>query len=619
MSTKKIQIIGNLGAKVYTQNTEPTEAQDGALWIDLDEESFGSSSNAVLYTEQTLTEEQQAQARANIGAANVLEVEPADDDIPKVFIDGIIPTTKDDQLAELTYISKTKTFHAYLKIKCQGNTSMQFDKKNFTIKMYSDEARDIKMKEVFRDWKCESHKYVLKANYVDHTHARNIVSANLWYQTVASRPDYANLPMELKNSPRNGAIDGFPIKVYANGDYQGIYTWNIPKDDWTFGMDENDEKHIVLQAETNTSDMNPCNFNALWDGTDGTDWSVEVGVNSEAVKTSLNNLIDCVMNTDDTTFRDTIGEYLDVQSAIDYIIHCTAIYAVDNVAKNLLLATYDGVKWFCSAYDMDATFGSNYDGTLAVPANEYWPWNELTNVGLWTRIRKVFSAELLQRYNELKETVYSKWNMITTFEHFTDPIGNDLYAEDLEIYSNIPTLVGNVKYVRNFIRDRRWFADMHIEGLVYKFVRGSHTFSDNLGINVTVDENDLISITVPNPDWSTYPTINIGDVTQNTETCTDANGVWWHSELFELHAGDTIRFIIDAKSIPYMCMYLHTSVVDSYSKIALHEDGYGLEGLTYIDKEIVVDNNFSVGAISIQPLASVSFTFKLYVNGVRYI
>ena len=35
--------------------------------------------------------------------------EPKDGDIPKVFIDGIIPTTKDDVLAELTYISKERS------------------------------------------------------------------------------------------------------------------------------------------------------------------------------------------------------------------------------------------------------------------------------------------------------------------------------------------------------------------------------------------------------------------------------------------------------------------------------------------------------------------------------
>ena len=38
--------------------------------------------------------------------------EPSENDIPKVFIDGVIPTTKTDVQAELTYISKTLSFHS---------------------------------------------------------------------------------------------------------------------------------------------------------------------------------------------------------------------------------------------------------------------------------------------------------------------------------------------------------------------------------------------------------------------------------------------------------------------------------------------------------------------------
>ena len=47
-----------------------------------------------------------------------MPIEPKTDDIPKVFIDGVIPTTKDDVEAELTYKSKTLNFHAYITIKC---------------------------------------------------------------------------------------------------------------------------------------------------------------------------------------------------------------------------------------------------------------------------------------------------------------------------------------------------------------------------------------------------------------------------------------------------------------------------------------------------------------------
>jgi hypothetical protein len=78
-------------------------------------------------------------------------IEPKEDDIPKVFINGSIPTTKDNVLAELTYISKTTQFHSYITIKCQGTSSMKYPKKNFTIALYEDEDRSIKKKVPFKN------------------------------------------------------------------------------------------------------------------------------------------------------------------------------------------------------------------------------------------------------------------------------------------------------------------------------------------------------------------------------------------------------------------------------------------------------------------------------------
>jgi hypothetical protein len=78
-------------------------------------------------------------------------IEPKEDDIPKVFINGAIPTTKDNVLAEMTYISKTLQFHSYINIKCQGTSSMKYPKKNFTVSLYEDEERTIKKKVPFKN------------------------------------------------------------------------------------------------------------------------------------------------------------------------------------------------------------------------------------------------------------------------------------------------------------------------------------------------------------------------------------------------------------------------------------------------------------------------------------
>ena len=398
-------------------------------------------------------------------------IEPREDDIPKVFIDGIIPTTKDEVLAELTYVSKTDNFHAYLEIKCQGDSSMGYPKKNFTIKMFSDEARETKLKKEFRGWG-EHNKYVLKANYIDHTHARNIVSAELWGEVVASRSDYDSLPQELRESPNNGAIEGFPIKVYNNGTYQGIYTGNMPKDDWLYGVDEDNPNQFVLYGQKNTDGVyaeTANNFRKLWDGVSQSDreWEVEVGTNSDIVKTALNNVISLCMNADDETFKNTLNNYLDVQSALDYYIFVYTICALDSLAQNMILVSYDGTKLYCSAYDLDSTFGLWWNGQSFVSTSYRCPEDYQERYSLlWERIEKLYAEELKERYSKLRKSVLSFSNMVTEFERFMDVIGLDLYEEDLKVYSDIPSgNTNNITQVRNYIRDRLVYCDSEFEKL----------------------------------------------------------------------------------------------------------------------------------------------------------
>lgn len=99
----------------------------------------------------------------NSDVESIIKYEPLDDDIPKVFFDGVMPTTKDDVLAEMTYISKTINFHSYITIKCQGTSSMRYPKKNFTIKLFKDAERTDKLKIDFKGWG-KQNKFCLKAN-----------------------------------------------------------------------------------------------------------------------------------------------------------------------------------------------------------------------------------------------------------------------------------------------------------------------------------------------------------------------------------------------------------------------------------------------------------------------
>lgn len=383
---------------------------------------------------------------------------------PLVYIDGTIPKTKDNVLATMTVKSNWLNFFAYIKIKCQGTSSMAHPKKNFTVTLYEDEERTIPLNITIPGWRHPSNKFVLKANYIDRTHARNVINARLWGEIVASRPDYDSLPEELRNSPNNGAVDGFPILVTTNGSYQGVYTWNIGKDAWMWNMDEDNLNHALMCAETNTDGEyaeTPCNFRALWSGVHEEDWSVEVGTNSDTLKNSLNALISCVKDTTDEEFIAQIDTHLDVQSAIDYYIFAFTDCGIDGLAKNMLLGTYDMTLWRCGAYDLDTTWGLYWYGSPTVPANRVCPdeYQEQFSL-LWERITTLYADRLKERYWELRSTVLSYANIVSHFERFVDEIGEKAYADDVIPYPNIPGKDdNNIWLLRNFARDRLAYCD----------------------------------------------------------------------------------------------------------------------------------------------------------------
>lgn len=397
--------------------------------------------------------------------------EPAENDMPRLFLyDGVLPTTKDSVVMSFEYISKNKRFQGYVDIKCQGTSSMNYDKKNFTIKLFSDEALENKMKINFMNWG-EQNKFCLKANWVDSTHTRNIVGARIGYDIVQSRPD-SEFKRNLLTAPRCGLIDGFPIKLYYKGEFYGIYTWNIPKDAWQFAMDEDNENHIVLCAEQNSDgDVNvitSCQFKTLWTNGDEGDWSVEVGTYSNSLVEKWNRVISFVKDSSDEEFTNNFEQYFDLYSVIDYYCFSYFMTHLDGLGKNMLVVTYDGNIWGCSLYDMDSTAGAYWDSTKYVPYNYKCPEDYQEQFSLlWERIEKCFTQVLCERYFTLRKKELSLANIINHIERLYDIIPDRVFNDEQVKWTNIPQVSTNtITRVRNYLKDRAQYVDEQFNKLM---------------------------------------------------------------------------------------------------------------------------------------------------------
>ena len=549
------------------------------------------------------------------GNADYVGVEPAYEDIPKVFFGGALQQTKDEAVVPFRYISKTDDFSGYAEIKAQGNSSMSYPKKNQTVKMFADEACDSKMKKDFQGWG-KQNKHVYKANWIDLTHARNVVSARLWADVVKSRPNYAELPELLRTSPNQGAVDGFPVKVYADGVYQGRYTLNIPKDKWAFNMDDELDEHCVLCGENYYSGC----FRAAAK-IDESDWTDEIhDVVPASIKTRWNEVISFVMNSTDEEFLANLSQYFYVDSLIDYYLFGLASCGLDAFGKNQIYATYDGQRWIASMYDMDSTWGLYWNGSKFVATDyartsyEDFVSTQSAKNGnlLYIRLEQLFYEELQTRWAELKNGALSIENIINRFERFTDITPVDLVKEDYASttgcgkFTGIPSQsTNNIQQIRAFALARQAWTDEYVAELTPEVQITCTGISLNTNtLTFTAEGSQTLTATVT-PDGCTDPVtwesdnISVATVTDGIVAAV-ANG----SATITAYCGDysaSCTVAVSGIAEPVPCTGI------SLDKTELTFDGEGTQTITATvtpsdttDTAVWISTNPTVASITVE-------------------
>lgn len=415
---------------------------------------------------------------------------------PTLYFYGDISAMTKENAVTLNYTYGERSGTCTLK--WQGSSSIAYPKKNYTVKF--DNAF-----EAVSGWG-EENKYCLKADWVDFSHCRNVVSAKLWGDIVRSR-EASDLVTRLSALPNGGAIDGFPCFVVINGEWQGIFNFNIPKDGWMMGMGSGTNEAILCAEGAGTPGEIFAGEAVL-----GTDFSLEYASEGWAesdIQASLNTLINAVVNSDGTDIDTTIAQYLDIDSAIDYMLYTQLLGHHDGIKKNYILATYDGVKWFFSAYDMDNVFGQLYPGDNFHSAS----------LGLlWLNENKLFELLYNHKLDALRDRleilrnqkhsvtgtgyfydgVMSVANVAQKFTNHSSKIPLAAYIADAEKWQQRPsTAINNVEQAIAWYAQRLEVLVKHYEevAVIYSGTRGlrySTEYSTMQGIGSCTDTDIVL-------------------------------------------------------------------------------------------------------------------------------
>lgn len=379
--------------------------------------------------------------------------------IPRVNIEGDISnmqTKADVRKVKITYTSDELKFESYTEIKLQGSTSLSFEKKNYTIKLFKDSECTEKNKvEVKADWGKQS-KYCLKANWVDDvTQSRNIVSARIAAKVQAKYNVFTN-------TPHNGTIDGFPIEIYNNDSFLGIYTWNIPKDDWLWNIDDKDEKQYTIETE---SHKEATKFNENITEFDEEVFDVEAGTKSDAALKHMQDTITFVKDSSDEEFKEHFKEYFDFDASLNYIVCYYYFGAVDNLSKNMQLVTYDGKKFYPSLYDLDTTYGAYFDGSRKDTYDITFSYGESV---LWYRVVTLFQNEVAQRWFELRKDIFTKEATMKEFRDFYNSIPEESWKKEKEKWGEDKLPGFGLDQIEEFLNFRIKYIDMIMENKLSK-------------------------------------------------------------------------------------------------------------------------------------------------------
>ncbi len=441
-----------------------------------------------------------------------------------------MPTTKtQDKKAFLEFWDmQGNYFKKHAILNAQGQSSMHFVKKNVAIDLCDDEwIGDNTPKVRIGNWVPQD-SFHMKAYYTDFFRGVGAVSYKLYDQIVRTRGNMYDRPWKkaLLDMSKIGVTtkslgnpyvgdyelltdtgarcfpDGFPVAVYLNGKFYGIFSFQLKKHRDNYHMDKSAAEHVHLDGELNMATIfggkeninwsvfeirNPKNLYAIggnkynadvkqeeiagdietnnWIAVgrlpDGTAISSNIKKNLQ-ITAKVKKYIQDFANTINTikiaastyeasnkseedlkAFKTVFEKYYDAENLIDYTIVSDLIKNSDGFSKNWQWLTYNGKKWWVSLYDCDMSFGAYYTGDriTSVLGAHINSSTDMPN----GYVVKYYTAELNARYKYLaNKGIISADNIFSLLQDWCMRIGTDFFKEEYKKWVDSPCIADSI-------------------------------------------------------------------------------------------------------------------------------------------------------------------------------
>lgn len=441
-----------------------------------------------------------------------------------------MPTTKTDNKKAFFefWDMQGNYFKKHAILNAQGRSSMNWEKKNISLDLCDDEwIGDETPKVRFGNWVPQDSFHV-KAYYTDVVRGLCPISYKLYEQIVRTRGDKYDRPWKkalidyskigttsksfgnpyvgdydlLTDTGARCFPDGFPIAIYLNGKFYGIFSLQLKKHRDNYHLNKSTAEHVHLDGILDEVTIFNGKGNIDWSQFEvrnpkglyaigGNKYDADVKQEEIAGDTEVNAWIEAGTLPNGKTidsktkkalqmtakvkkyildFAETVPtiksamatyeasskseedlqalksvyeKYFDVHNMEDYMIIGDILGNGDGFAGNWQWFTYDGVKWWVGLYDCDLVFGGSWKGELTIPPYKYHVDSSTNKPDGY--VVKYYNDDMKARYKELADNnIISVNNIVSIMKDWCMRIGTSFYKKEYEKWKDSPCLSDSV-------------------------------------------------------------------------------------------------------------------------------------------------------------------------------
>ncbi|OAV43770.1 CotH kinase family protein [Lewinella sp. 4G2] len=359
--------------------------------------------------------------------------------------------------SEITYLDREQQIVAGAGIEFRGATALLYPKKSYDLEFWTDtdgESQDVTLAGMRED-----DDWVLDAVYNEPLRINAFIAQGLWN-------DMYELPWVADDDRARGGANQEFVEVFLNGNYQGLYTLGEQVDRKLLRLKKTNEEGMrgylvkvwAIPTSPSFNDVGPPNpMEETWSG-----YELKYPNPNDTINWDpLSQLHERFITDPDPSEGAIMGRHLDLANSIDYDLFINVIGGIDNEGKNIYFARRDvDEPYFYIPWDLDASFGNNWDGTRVEWGDRYF--TPLYQDVVQQEEGDDYADARCARYAELRESgVFSARNINARFQALYDTLNAEqIYArENLVWSSTLSADQEEIDYTKNWLIQRLEYLD----------------------------------------------------------------------------------------------------------------------------------------------------------------